>query len=401
MKVLVWLPLPDDSNWVGEGIAQTLERWLEVAHDDVSFTLFVNAKAKDHLQKVFKGKSNLNLVGNEIFFGSQVDDDFEKIEYTKSYKNKILPYVVFNKAFSFLKSVAYVLKIYLATWLYNKRFIFSDCDLVWVPSPSVPFVERLTVPVAYSFWDPFVFEYDEFKLGPREAYLNKLRVMLWQGRRNAHVLTQSDANRRFLSDIMNVPEKNISYVRLGCPDYMALVSDNFCAISAYKKSRSRNILDLWIDELERELLEINGVRRAKKVNKFIEDAAIFFRYANNIEENSRLILVSTQNRPYKGLSTLLESLAALKKISKYKLHFAFTCSLSGDDKRRHPELYESLLEFSRLSNKMHAILTACSDLVLHPSYVEGGLGSYSMYESASVNVPSLTNKGRHTSELVS
>jgi glycosyltransferase involved in cell wall biosynthesis len=39
-----------------------------------------------------------------------------------------------------------------------------------------------------------------------------------------------------------------------------------------------------------------------------------------------------------------------------------------------------------------------SDLVLHPSYVEGGLGVYPQFEAASVGTPCLVNVGRHVLE---
>lgn len=401
MKVLVWLPLPEESHWVGEGIAQTLERWLETANDDTHFTLFVNSRAKAHLEKLFKEKKNIRIITNSFFEGRNKIEDFEKVGYAESYKQRLLPYRLFSRLTSALKVASYILKTYASTLLYNKNLLFSGHDILWAPSPSIPFVERLRTPIAYFFWDPFVFEYDEFKYGPRLAYLNKLRIMFWQGRRNAHVFTQSEANQRFLNDILGLPVDRVHYVRLGCPDYMPLVANNYDLISQSKRKKSLDIYDLWVTERKSELFSSKNPPKAKDVNKLIEDTAMFFRYANNLQEKSRLILVSTQNRPYKGLLVLLASLAELKKISKYKLHVAFTCSIPDAEKRQHPELYESILEFSRLSNKMHAILTASADLVLHPSFVEGGLGSYPMYEAASVNVPSLTNMGRHTAELVS
>jgi glycosyltransferase involved in cell wall biosynthesis len=76
-----------------------------------------------------------------------------------------------------------------------------------------------------------------------------------------------------------------------------------------------------------------------------------------------------------------------------------TCNIPSEIKDKYPELFNSLFELTRIPDKGHATLTALSDLVLHPSFVEGGLGSYSMFEAASVGVPSLTNSGRHTNEL--
>ncbi|HGH8112544.1 TPA: glycosyltransferase family 1 protein, partial [Vibrio cholerae] len=50
-------------------------------------------------------------------------------------------------------------------------------------------------------------------------------------------------------------------------------------------------------------------------------------------------------------------------------------------------------------NYLHASLYLMSDIVLHPSNVEGGLGAYPQYEASSVGKPSLINTGRHVNEM--
>jgi len=60
---------------------------------------------------------------------------------------------------------------------------------------------------------------------------------------------------------------------------------------------------------------------------------------------------------------------------------------------------DNIFEIIRVSNKQHAMLYQISDLVIHPSFVEGGLRTYPQYEAASLNVPCLSQIGRHTKEL--
>jgi glycosyltransferase involved in cell wall biosynthesis len=110
-------------------------------------------------------------------------------------------------------------------------------------------------------------------------------------------------------------------------------------------------------------------------------------------------MISTQVRPYKGFDLLLQFLNHLVCCeTEFRYQFIFTAALSEKIRNMYPLLYERIHEITRVSNKQHALLYYISDLVLHPSYVEGGLGVYPQFEAATMGTPTLANIGRHIFE---
>lgn len=296
----------------------------------------------------------------------------------------------------------YTLKLMALTRLYVKGVIFRDADLIWVPAPSVPFVEQFDSRVLYSFWDPFVVEYTEFNDTIRNLYAKKFRNMFAENKKSFHIVTQSKANKDYLTCVMGVSLSRVSVVRLGCPDYSVFVKEKEDQIKDFKKSERNNLLSLWERKtrypVHREKFNIDAY--IDQITKEVKNHSLFFRLAKGVQPRSKIIFISTQDRPYKGLGLVFKVLAAFrKKHPEYKLHILTTAVIPADVKKMYPELYESVVEMRRLPNDQHALCTAVSDIVLHPSFVEGGLGSYSMFEAASVGVPSLTNEGRYTEEL--
>ena len=62
--------------------------------------------------------------------------------------------------------------------------------------------------------------------------------------------------------------------------------------------------------------------------------------------------------------------------------------------------FKNVYEFKKVNDFNHALLYSVSDLVIHPSFAEGGLGVFPLFEAASLNKLCLMNEGTHTRELV-
>ena len=118
------------------------------------------------------------------------------------------------------------------------------------------------------------------------------------------------------------------------------------------------------------------------------------------EKDNKIIMISTQYRPYKGFECLFEVFNLLiEEYPQYYFKFVFTGFVPNSFYIKYPWAFNLVFEMQRLKNYQHAYMYKISDLVIHSSFVEGGVGNYPMFEAASINIPSLSNMGRHMLEL--
>lgn len=401
-KVLVWLPLPPQAKWRGEGIAQTLENILLNAPSSIEFCLIVSGHHFATVRDVFKDCRNVVVRTTDLMTWLvpkrirkwQTLDQMVKANASSTVVDTLMAGPIFKVLQWPFNRLAQVFPLYLVI-LQSLGLVFRNYTTVWLPTATLPFTRMLRGRKVFSFWDPFVFEYNEFD--DIQVRLIKRFLVIFS---SADVVTtQSRANQAYLSSVFSIPPNRIKIVRNGAPDYRELWGSFQEKLPRGTGLREGiNMVTYWPP------FEIAADRWSEAFDQYAADKvnqSKLFRLASSQNSKSKIILVSTQYRPYKGFAALFQLLDRLIMDSPdIDLRFVFTTTIPKLISNRYAWYTERVYEISRVSDMQHAYLYAISDLVLHPSLVEGGLGSYPQFEAASLNVPSLNNFGRHVQELV-
>lgn len=397
-NVLIWIPLSPLHNWVGEGIAQTLENILLEAEESIKFTILVNEAHYWDLVDSLTHKKNVSVIPLSILwliFKKGVKKSYkvysegtlpDKKSIEVSFKDKfiaLLKKLGFNFSFANLgKMTMYAIRLRIFTIIQNITN-FTKADLIWLPIPIIPWSENLKGKKVQSFWDPFVFEYSEFK--DYSNFLFKKYVKLF--RNVDKIITQSYINKQFLIEVFGLNSKVVEVIPNGSPDY-----------SIYKiTSGSENKKELIEKWQKRRIVYKNKEELINKLHQEILNKSRLFRLKNRITENSKIFLISTQYRVYKGFEILFRIIERLILKNPDYL-FIFTSNIPEKIKDDFRHIIENIFEITRVSKKQHALLYQLADLVLHPSYSEGGIGCYPQFEAATLGRACLINKGRHTEE---
>jgi len=399
-EVLIWVPLSPLHSWRGEGIAQTLEHLLSAtSNETLRYTILVNV---DHFHEVVTSFREIRNI--EVIPLSLIWLVFRAIPKRKKYVDKkesayfkpkstlidaagpIFRKLKIKKSrireLFHLTLYALRLKIFTA---FQVLGLFKRAELIWIPVPIINWSESLKGKKVISFWDPFVFEYREFS--DISFYFFKKYNKLFQGAE--HIVTQSQNNKEYIAGVFKVPKNRIAVIYNGSPDYSKIIKKDWLA---YSKQR---LIRLY----EKEPVEASSVSDfARRLHQEHCNQSALFRLSKRINAKTKVIMVSTQYRIYKGFEVLFKIADAIVGVLP-DAYFIFTSELPIRLKERYAYLRENVLEIVRVSNKQHAILYCLCDLVLHPSFVEGGLGCYPQFEAASLNRPCLVNRGRHTDEL--
>jgi glycosyltransferase involved in cell wall biosynthesis len=280
----------------------------------------------------------------------------------------------------------------LAVWSHIKR-----ADVIYNPSPVYALLTYKKIPKVFNFWDPFGFEYSAFGEGRRRELH---RFMFRYYVKATAVVTQSHANRQYLEQVWKLDPKSINVVYNGSPDYGPLFQ-KFIDKIGFPLTRD-NVLTHWPRK------RVAGFTKHDALATLLSDTlniSALFRLINSLTPASKIIMISTQYRPYKGFEALFNVLDALIHAApEYDFRFVITAELPEKIRDRFNGKFawetERVYEMTRLSNLQHACMYSLSDVVLHPSFAEGGPTQYPASEAASVGVPSLTNLGRHTREML-
>lgn len=397
--IVVWLPLPAFSSWRGEGIIQTVEHILANAptsHESPRWTLILSPAHKDEVHRDVLNHPRIDI---------KTLRGLGAIERKHSYTtDKIISYikrptfmqrftqVIEAQLFATLKRRLDLIRYGVMLTVHTHWQVFGGsfkADGIWIPTPIIPLAHRLRGRKTCSFWDPFIFEYASYR-DTGEMFLPQF-LRLFQAAES--IITQSDYNRRYLLNVMNTPAQCIHVINNGTNDY-----------SRYKIPET-------VSQGERDEFILTNFGRSdffgqlsKVRNKFIDQfhtKSVLMRLIERKKSlpNARVIFVSTQFRPHKGMYEMLETATKLIEAdddnSDYL--FVFTAKLPQQVVSRYPRLHEHTYELTRLANKDHALIYQLADLVIHPSHAEGGL-PYPIHEAASLDVVCLINKGRHVME---
>lgn len=401
INVLIWVPLFYTNSWRGEGIAQTIENIVKNSDKTkIRYTLLVNKKHYYEVMEELNG-NNVDIIPLSIRWLF-----FDKIFITNDNKeynfNEVKDKIIFNLLdaikvlclkkinkkldFSFLKLFLHAIRLLSFTYA-SKINRFKKYDVIWIPVPIIQWCEHVAGIKVQSFWDPFAFEYLDFKnVAP---YLMKKYLVLFKN--ISHVITQSNNNKEYLTFFYNLEPDKVSVIYNGSPDYSGL-------LAKYARNSFNAIVGSFPD---RRILADTKYDLFEEYKKEFINKSLLFRLQKRLTPKTKIIMVSTQARVYKGFGTLLYLFDKMvNRLADIDLILISTAEIPKDLKNKYSYLYEKFFEITRVSSKQHAFLYSISNLVLHPSFVEGGLGSYPQFEAASVGTPALINRGRHTDEMI-
>lgn len=401
--VAIWLPLPASAGWRGEGIVQTVEHMLEnVPQQDtrLEFELVVSPAHASLVDREFRHHPRVRIRPLPLLTRRGRKRKFTAEQIKEGFVDPTLLHHLRAKAHAFRQSLPFLPRndffrygVVLAFYVLLQRLglLFRN-RIFWFPSPLIPLTSMLRGARVCSFWDPFIFEYGAYHGVGHKLYPMFLRHIS----RADHIITPSVFNRDYLREVLDVPANKITLIANGSPDY-----------SKYALTKSGPADDIGDQVLSRfGRREFSGPLYAVQEH-YIEQAlakSVLMRLLakRKADPTLKTLFISTQYRPHKGLDEFLEVARQLvqRDDRTFRYQFVFTAFLPESVKENFPELREQLHELTRLSNRDHALIYQLSDLVIHPSHVEGGSMPYPLFEAASVGVPCLVNRGRHLDEAL-
>jgi hypothetical protein len=377
-KILVWLPLPEGMSWRGEGISQTIEKIIINSSANIEYDIYT---AKSIGAEILESMDDQEILCKFRFIN-------EVSKNKKIKKNKV---EFDNSRFSFYKLLVerldghwkkiqkYRVLLVSLISIKNVDHLIDKYDAVWVPTPVVKLnCKSRKSKIFYNFWDPFVFEYSFFGYLTKYFFYRRFAFIKSKGYK---IITQSEFNKKYLSDVLGFNSDLINIARLGGPDDKGLRNINY---SKFNFSEYPLIID------------DGRVKLAKFISE-MDNRSALFRAISRFKKETKIIFVTTQNRPYKGLYQFLEIYKNI--LMRNDVFLITTADINQLIIESFPELSESVCILKRVSNKQHEYLMRNSDLIIHPSYVEGGQGAFSMFEAALMNKPSIINWGRHVEEF--
>jgi hypothetical protein len=400
-NVLVWAVYPPGAGWRGEGITQTVENILLHSPDSINYTLVISSSHLVEAQESLLDKKNITIVPLGFSLRKlKVWQDSHKLLRANAPAETLTDKIIQRIDHHGLQLENILWRLLLPIAKFNAWRYVRKADVIYNPSPTYSLTSYKKKPKVSSFWDPFVFEYTAFGKQRRRTLHELMYKYIVKSHR---IITQSDANLQYLTQVWNQDARTIDVIHNGSPDYSEIFS-NFCVNQMPKDvvfSRA-TALQYW------------PRRESKGTTKYIAldtllaetlNASMLYRLLNSISEESKLIVISTQYRPYKGFEALFTMFDALIVTgNKYDFRFILTAELPEKIRdqftSRYPWFVERVYELTRLSNAQHACLYKISDITLQPSFVEGGPTQYPASEAATLNIPSLTNIGRHTREMI-
>ena len=389
IKLLVYLPLPPGSGWRGEGIAQTIESIAPMLSTHIALEILTTAEIRDQMSPELQARCT--------FICLQIGSPDRATEWTAAQAAQICTestsYFVtrvaeptINAIKKLFATVIYIIQLKLFITLLNRKLIKRDIDAVWIPSPGIALSEAIRRPTILSFWDPFVFEYRSFG-GVSDAFYAKMMKLC---RHASLVLTQSRCNSEFLTNVLDTPQSLVRVVPNGSPSYTKRTQ-----VSELNSIESN--LHAWSKPVYvgRNKTAIAAALVKDNINK-----SILWRLLEKKSFGSiKVALISTQDRPYKGIELFLKVVEFYNQHYELPLHCIFTADLQRLLKNKYAHMTDQVYEITRVSNRQHALLYEIADVAVHPSAVEGGWGAYPQFEAESLGKPSLVHRGRHVEEM--
>jgi len=273
-------------------------------------------------------------------------------------------------------------------------------DTWWVPSPNISGAEYLKKPVVANFWDfvigEFGFLWDEKSL---DSIYHRVKMIL---HKSTEILTQSHHNKtaKLVNGFMVEPEKaTICYLTVpkSYPQHVPTFAE-----TGKRSVESRLEADTIIKTYLRRKMYLKTDERVKNWRRGGLDIERLLGFPFH---TAKYAICSTQARPYKNLDFLVDTY--LWMIEKYNLDvYLFLTSEFDISDKNDPigkiiwkrRMIDRVFSLHRVPNKVHAALYHNATCTLHPSFTEGGVGSYPFLEGMVMGTPGLVAEGEYSRE---
>ncbi len=390
-KLYIWLPLRPYASWRGEGIAQTIERLVSGINKEFKVTIICQEAHAKYIEENLHDKDNI------YFWKIRIREFDPRIFYSINPVSRITK-SIFSLIINFFvnfKWLAYTVFYYL-----RLRVIRNSNKIVWTPVWATLLSEKkFNAKKICNFWDGFVFEYRQFE-DSREIILSLLTKFLAT---TDKIITQSQANKSYLTQVLGFEEKKIKVIYNPHPSYSHLIDK---VLLNKINQNKKEALNYWKPEITenfwRENHKLVGAKVQKKYRDFF-NKSLFSRMIQSSDSKTKFFFISSQNRAYKGFKQLFYSLNEFSKLTSSNFTLITTGSLSNEElhlSENYNWAFKNVYEFKKVNDFNHALLYSVSDLVIHSSFAEGGLGVFPLFEAASINKLCLMNEGTHTKELL-
>ncbi len=398
LNVLVWAVYPPSAGWRGEGITQTVENILLNGPEEILYTLIISSEHLSIANETLGNLKNVRVVPYGLNLRRlKIWHDIKALLRAAA-PPEGLP-AKFERAvdaiFDAALHLAWIVTLPFAKYWVSKEI--RSANVIYNPSPVYALLSHRKKPKVFNFWDPFGFEYSAFGKS-RKVELHKFMYRFHV--KATAMITQSNANRQYLEQVWGINPNSISVIYNGSPDYSQLLESHVEKIG--EPITRSNLIKAWPKRL------VCGKTKQEALDVLLSDTlnlSVLFRLFKRLSPSTIVIMVSTQYRPYKGFEALFNVLDKLIQAApEFDFRFVITAELPEKIRDRFNGKYdwetERVYELTRLTNLQHACLYKICNLVLHPSFAEGGPTMYPASEAASVGIPSLTNIGRHTIEMI-
>lgn len=386
--VLIFFPMPPTTGWRGEGIAQTIENIIRFS-TKTKYTLVVGSHVVNDIQAELS-----DAIRSERLKILSIGAANAKMDSLPEYRFLTSFYKTYLTLRFYLSLQFFIFKMFILS-----LFGVNKNRITLLPSPflaiaALPFSKKIGI----FFWDPFVLEFQKFDINSRTLVA---RLLKYATHLATFIITQSQANKNYLTNFFGVDEQKIHVAEHGAPDYGPLLANKVVTINNIHTFWKENKVDFGNNMLSFYFHVLKKSLTSRHLRTSINKAVLHRLTAKESNKETKIIMVSTQYRPYKGFEPLFDVLSLLTKKyeDKFNFKFIFTGNIPKHLYKKHSWANFFVYEFNRVGSLEHATLYKISDLVIHPSIVEGGLASYPMFEAASLNVPALCNMGRHMFEL--
>ncbi|WP_418152547.1 hypothetical protein AB8615_01670 [Litorimonas sp. RW-G-Af-16] len=276
----------------------------------------------------------------------------------------------------------------------------AGIDVWWVVNPNVYGAEFLPGSRVTNFWDFVVGEYGYY--WSKEAVQNIYARIKLVCHASDQIITQSYHNRELkAAPVLNLPTDKVNIVYLSYPDHYPDYVPSFGKTGVRTPESRKEAADIIRHFVSWRQYKNFG-DRGKTYHKqgFMMERLQTFEYENKV-----YAIVSTQDRPYKNLTFIVDAFFDAVNKKGLDAYLFLTSDVDLSDKKSSltkvlmkQRSMHRIFSLPRVPNNVHAALYHCASLTIHPSFSEGGVGSYPFLEGMIMGCPGLVGVGDYSQE---
>lgn len=276
----------------------------------------------------------------------------------------------------------------------------AGVDVWWIVNPNVYGAEFLPGPRVTNFWDFVVGEYGYY--WPKDAVQNIYARIKLVCHASDEVITQSYHNRELKAGpVLNLPKDKVNIVYLSYPDHYPEYIPSFSLSGQRTVESRREAADIIRHFVSWRQYKGFGDRgKSFHQHGFMMERLQSFEYENKV-----FAIISTQDRPYKNLTFIVDAFFDAVNKKGLDAYLFLTSNVDMSDKSNKltkilmkQRSMHRIFSLPRVPNNVHAALYHCASLTIHPSFSEGGVGSYPFVEGMVMGCPGLIGVGDYSHE---